>query len=140
MGFHDVPLKAMFGSSCFPCVLQGVHVMLMLFVFIYPYWYPTWFPCGMIFLTLIINTKGVSDGAGNGYPSRAHMFIPSYVDFLVINLNFSPYCFVDNCFLLLLFDFFFWFFVFVHFRSWPLHYLSFDLRLRITPLVFNVVL
>ena len=64
MGFHDVPLKAMFGSSCFPCVLQGVHVMLMLFVFIYAYWYPTWFPCGMIFLTLIINTKGVSDGAG----------------------------------------------------------------------------
>ena len=71
IGFH---VKCMFHSSLFPFVLQEVHVLFMLFVFIYIYRCPARFPYQMMLVTLKSNTTGVACGAGSANPSGASEF------------------------------------------------------------------
>jgi len=60
-----------FGSSLFPFVLSGVHVLFMLFVFIYVGWCPMWFPCQMMLLSFnfISNKTGFTSRSRTAYPS-----------------------------------------------------------------------
>jgi hypothetical protein len=61
---YDFYVKMMFGSSLHRFVLFGVHVLLMLFVFIiYVYWCPTRFPCQKPLCGLKSNMTGVTCGA-----------------------------------------------------------------------------
>ena len=52
------PHKMMLCLSLLSFVLSGVHVLLMLFVFIY--WYATRFPFQMMFMLFNSNTTGVT--------------------------------------------------------------------------------
>ena len=63
-------------SSRLPFVLQGVHVLILLFVFIYVFWCATRFPYQMMFMSLNSNTTGVTCGARTANPSGAHEFTP----------------------------------------------------------------
>ena len=62
-----------------PFVLQGVHVLFMLFVFIYVYLCPTLFPYHMILLSFNIYTMGVTNGAGTSKPSGAPQLNASFL-------------------------------------------------------------
>jgi hypothetical protein len=53
-----------------PICFVGVHILLMLIVFIYEYWCP----CHMIFMSLSSNTTGVTSRTGTADPSGAHEF------------------------------------------------------------------
>ena len=124
---YDFLVKKMFGLSFLPFVLSGVHVLFMLFVFIYLYFCPTRFPFQMIFLQFNSNTTDATSGAGTAKPSGATEFTqellslleqPSspllLVEFVPLSLQFYVQCFVDLC---LSFYFF-----------WQQFYLSFNLR------------
>jgi len=60
-----------------PIYFVGIHVLLMLFVFINIYWCPTRFPCQMMFMSFNSNMTGVTYGAGTANPSGAPEFTPS---------------------------------------------------------------
>jgi len=61
----------MFGSSLLPFVLLGVHVLFMLFVFVYLYWGPTRFPHHMMFVSF--NMTGTTVGTGENHrPIESH--------------------------------------------------------------------
>ena len=61
----------MFGSSLHRFVLLEVHILLMLFVFIYVYWCSTRFPCQMMFVSINNNMTVVTSGAGTNNTSGA---------------------------------------------------------------------
>jgi len=52
-----------------------IHVLLVIFVFIYLYWCPTWFPYYIMFVSFSSNTTGVNSGTGTVCTSEAHEFI-----------------------------------------------------------------
>jgi len=56
----------------------GVHVLFMLFAFIYIYWRPTRFPFQVMFESSNSNTMGVTCGAGTANPSGAPAFTPGF--------------------------------------------------------------
>ena len=70
-------------SSLPSFVLSGVHILFILFVFIYVYWCPILFPCQKIFVSFSSNTMGVANGAGTKTPSEAHAFTQFFVGFRV---------------------------------------------------------
>jgi type III secretory pathway component EscS len=67
--------KTMLDSSSLPFVLKIVHVLFMLYVFIYVHWCPTRFPYQMMFVSFNSNRTGVTCGAGTANPSGAPEFI-----------------------------------------------------------------
>ena len=69
---YEYHVNTMFRSSLLPFVLSGVHVLLMLLVFIYVYWCTIWFPGQMMFVSLSSHTTCVTYGAGTANTSGAH--------------------------------------------------------------------
>ena len=69
---YEYHVNTMFRSSLLPFVLSGVHVLLMLFVFIYVYWCTMRFPGQMMFVSLSSHTTCVTYGAGIANTSEAH--------------------------------------------------------------------
>jgi len=63
----------MFGSSL-PLCCFGVHVLIMIFVFIYGHWCLTLFAFQMMFLSFKSNTTDVTSGEGTANPSRGPGF------------------------------------------------------------------
>ena len=57
----------------------------------------TRFPCQMMFVLLNTNTTGVISGAGTTKPSGVSEFTPVFVGFVLFDLSFSVFCFVDRC-------------------------------------------
>jgi hypothetical protein len=62
---YDFSVKTMFSSSLLPFVLNGVHALFILFVFMYLCWCPTRFPYHTMFVSFNSNTTDASSGAGN---------------------------------------------------------------------------
>jgi hypothetical protein len=76
-----------------PVCFVGVHVLLMIFVFIYEWWCPTRFPYDM--MSFKSNTTSVPCGAGTAYTLRAPELTPGYlVRFVLFHLWFSVSGFV----------------------------------------------
>ena len=67
-------VKTIFCVSLILLVLSGVHILRMLFGFIYAYWCPARFPYQMMFVSFNSNTMGVISGAGIAYSPRAPVF------------------------------------------------------------------
>jgi len=82
--------------SRLPFALYQVHVLFMVFAYIYVYWCPSRFPYQMMFVLFISNTAGVTCRAG--YPFRStwvhHKFL---VGFVLLELWFLVKCFVYCC-------------------------------------------
>jgi hypothetical protein len=57
-------LKTMLGSSLLLFVMSGIHVLLMLFAFIYAYWCPIRFPFLIMFVSFNSNTTDGTWRAG----------------------------------------------------------------------------
>ena len=67
--------------------MQKVHVLFMLYVFIYVNWCTTRFPYYIMFVSFNSNTTGVTCGAGFANPSGAHEFTPRFlVGFVLLDL------------------------------------------------------
>lgn len=88
------PSKTMFCSSLLPNVLGQVHVFSVLFIFSDEYLYSWRFPFQIMLPLFNRNTKCVSDGAGNAYPSGGPDF----------NLSFLCETCVAFCWLLFVFS------------------------------------
>lgn len=73
------PSKTMFCSSLLPNVLGQVHVFSVLFIFSDEYLYSWRFPFQIMLPLFNRNTKCVSDGAGNAYPSGGPDFNLSFL-------------------------------------------------------------
>ena len=89
--------RVVLSATIFPFVLQVVHVLFKLFILIYMYWWcQTRFPYQMMFNS---KTTGISCGAKTADPSGAHDFTPPpppfLVGFVLLNLYFSVYCFLQ---------------------------------------------
>ena len=52
-------------------ILKGIHILVMLFVFIDEHWRPTRFQYHMMFASFNSSTTGVTRGVGTAYPCRA---------------------------------------------------------------------
>jgi hypothetical protein len=60
--------------SRLPFALNEVHVVFMVFTYIYVYWCPSRFPYQMMFVLVISNTAGVACRAGYPYLSSPQVF------------------------------------------------------------------
>ena len=60
--------------SRLPFALYEVHVLFMVFTYIYVYWCPSRFPYQMMFVLVISNTAGVACRAGYPYLSSPQVF------------------------------------------------------------------
>ena len=117
---YDFRVKMMFDSSWLP-VLQEVHVLFMLFVFIYVYWCSTRSPYQMMFVSFNSNTR-VTSGAGTGTLPE-HLSSPPVFSGVPVARSLVFYKMFCRSMFVLLFCF-----------CWSLCYLYFfDLRLLITP-------
>ena len=75
---YEFRVKTMFDSSGPSFVLSGLHVLFMLFVFIYVYWCPTLFQYQMMFASFNSKSPGVPFGAGNPGTSGAPELTPCF--------------------------------------------------------------
>jgi hypothetical protein len=83
--FSSMPrFKTVFGSYLLPFVLQIVHVIFMLIVFIFANSCLTRYPYQMMLMSFNSNTTSTTGRARNNNPSRTHEFNRS--------------CFVCGCF------------------------------------------
>ena len=106
-----------------PVCFVGLHVLSMLFVFIFVYRCLTRFSYHMVFVSFNSNTTGVTHGTGTAYPSGALSSTPDFNGVRVARSLVFCVMFCRSLYVLLSFFF------------WPLCCLSFDLRILITPLV-----
>jgi hypothetical protein len=82
-------------------VLSEVHVLLMLFVFIYVYWCPTRFPYQMMYVLIYNCTASVTRGVVNDNPSGEHEFISVSPKLSFSLVSFCPFYFI-HCIVCLL--------------------------------------
>ena len=124
---YDFRVKMMFDLSWLP-VLQEVHVLFMLFVFIYVYWCSTRSPYQMMFVSFNSNTR-VTSGAGTGTLPE-HLSSPPVFSGVPVARSLVFYKMFCRSMFVLLFCF-----------CWSLCYLYFfDLRLLITPFgIFSIL-
>jgi hypothetical protein len=102
--FSSMPrFKTVFGSYLLPFVLQIVHVIFMLIVFIFANSCLTRYPYQMMLMSFNSNTTSTTGRARNNNPSRAHEFnaVVLYVGVLLL----LPLCYIKvnnicnrNCF------------------------------------------